>query len=373
MKRIDRQHKLGSLPQKKFLPLYRIRHADQVFCLKISGAFLVRHFLFLKSLRLVAAATLFLGFTAATFASGKPYAQIFANKNATGEDLARAYFDLLTETGSPAGAIGTTPQQDEASKALVRPYLDSAFLTQRASGARYNASTFLPADVDKFEISDVRTTRPSDDVVVVRYAVRTTETLPDASLVMSKGKAPRLTVFHWNAADARWKLLSHANFNTPVAAICDRAPQSSIVLTSSAKADDQALGERLIGTFYDLVMKGDSAPILNPQIQFQSASGVGYTTLAERTKSTRYEKITFSKTVVTRSGRLLVVSTFNATEQRTLMQDNQLRASEAGNLSTFIQGPDGQWSMIAVAAFAPAQALPAGVECVKPGPIEKAP
>lgn len=305
--------------------------------------------------------------------SAQSYQQVFADKNVSGEALAGAFFELLSKTGSPVGTVGTTPAQDAASKALMKPYLDSAFVLQRATGERYTAETYLPADVDTFKLGDLRATRPADDVIVVRYSVRTTETLPDAALVMSQHKAPRLTVFHWNAADARWKILSHANFNTPIAAICNQTSTVRNGLKSPASQSDQALGEKLITTFYDLVMKGDSAPILNANVQFQSASGAGYTSLAERKKSTQYQKITFKDAVVTRNGRLLVVSTYNTTEERTLMQDNYLRASEAGNMSTFLQGADGQWSMIAVAAFAPAKALPAGAACVKPGPLEKAP
>ena len=306
-------------------------------------------------------------------ATASPYAQVFANKNATGEELAKAFFALLSETGSPAGTVGTTAQQDAASKALVKPYLDSALIVQRATGERYIAADYLPADVDDFKIGDVRVAQPADGVIVVRYSVRVTETLPEAALVMGKDKAPRMTVFHWNVADGRWKILSHANFNTPIAAICNATGMGTHDVRSPASPEDQALGERLIGRFYDLVMQGDSAPILHPQMQFQSASGVGYTTLAERKSSTQYVDIRYRKPVVTRNGRLLVVSTYNTTEQRTLMQNNQLRASEAGNLSTFIQGADGQWSMIAVAAFAPPKALPDGAACVKAGPIEKAP
>ena len=308
-----------------------------------------------------------------TFAADAHYEQVFKNKSASGQELVKAFFDLLSKSGSPTGIVGTTASQDEASKALVKPYLDPAFLLQRATGERYIAGTYLPADVDKFEVGDVRMTRPADGVVVVRYSVRTTETLPDAALIMSNSKAPRLTVFHWSSYDSRWKILSHANFNTPVASICDKKPFVDSGLRSPSSPEDQSLGKELIGRFYDLVMKGDSSPILNPQIQFQSASGVGYTTLSERKKSTQYQRITFDDAVITRNGRLLVVSTFNTTEQRTLMQDNHLHADKAANLSTFIQSDNGQWSIISVAAFAPPISLPKGVECVPPGKLQHAP
>lgn len=218
---------------------------------------------------------LLLSLPGSAFADEASYIQVFTKKGATGEELANAFFDLLSNTGSPAGTIGTTAEQDEASKALVKPYLDPAFQLQRSSGERYTAETYIPADVDEFEIGDVRETRPAADVLAVRYSVRAMETLPDAALVMSKDKAPRLTVFHWSDADSRWKVLSHANFNTPVAAVCDKEPIHDNGLQSPASAEDQALGESLMRKFYDLLVEGNATPILDPLLQYQNASGVG--------------------------------------------------------------------------------------------------
>ena len=301
------------------------------------------------------------------------YAQVFSSKSATGEQLANAFFDLLSNTGSPAGTVGTTAEQDEASRALVRPYLDPAFQLQRSSGERYTAETYLPADVDNFEIGDVRETRPSEDVLVVRYSVRTTETLPDAALIMSKDKAPRLTVFHWNKAQSRWQLLSHANFNTPVAAICDKDPIVDNGLKSPASPDDQALGEKLMRKFYDLLVEGDSAPVLHPLFQYQSASGVGYTTLAERKKKTKLPPTHFEHAVVTRNGSFVVVSLYHTAKERTLMGQHHLRGGKSANLATFMQREDREWRMIALASFVPSNALPEGMKCVPAGKLENAP
>ncbi len=314
------------------------------------------------------------GVVNASMASEAHYEQVFSDRNATGEQLANAFFDLLSDTGSPADTVGTTPEQDDASKKLVRPFLDQAFQLQRSSGERYTAETYLPADVDDFEIGDVREARPSGNVLVVRYSVRTTETLLDAALVMSKDKAPRLTAFHWSEADSRWKLLSHANFNTPVAAICDKDPIFDNGLESSASPEDQALGEGLMRRFYDLLVQGDAAPILNSQLQYQSASGVGYTSLAERKKPTKLPETTFTDTVVTRNDSLLVVSVYHQTmSERVLMQQTKLRAGKSANLATFMQDKDGGWSMIALASFVPGKELPEGAECVHAGKLENAP
>lgn len=326
-----------------------------------------------KSAGLALSAILLMSIPNITFAGDLAYKQAFGNRKATGEELANAFFDLLSEAGSHSGVVGTTAGRDEASKALVRPYLDPAFQLQRSSGERYTAETYLPADVDEFEIGDVRETHPADDVLAVRYSVRTSETLPDAALVLSKDKAPRLTAFHWSEADSRWKILSHANFNTPIAAICDKAAIVDNGLKSPASPADQALGEGLMRKFYDLLVEGDAAPILHPLFQYQNASGVGYTTLAERKKKTKLPETHFTHAVVTRNGNDLVVSLYHTAKERTLMGQHHLRGGKSANLATFHQDDKGGWIMIALASFVPGNALPEGAVCVPAGKFEKAP
>ncbi len=136
---------------------------------------------------------------------------------------------------------------------------------------------------------------------------------------------------------------------------------------------DLPLGEQLIGKFYDLIVKGDALSTLHADFQFQSASGVGYTTLSERKKSTQYQQLTFDRAIVTRNGRLLVVSTYTKAVQRTLMQGTALRDDNAPNLATFMREDDGRWSLIGMASFAPARALPEGAVCVAPGKLQNAP
>jgi hypothetical protein len=299
------------------------------------------------------------------------YDSVFKEKSATGSGLAHAFFYLLSATGSPYGTVGTTAEQDKASKALVKPYLDPAFQLQRASGERYTAETYLPADVDDYEIGDVRETRPADDVVVVRYSVRTTQTLPDAALVMSKEKAPRLTVFHWNSVDASWKILSHANFNTPVAAVCDKEPLIDKGLESSVSLDDYKLGVSLIEKWITLLDEGNSRIMLNPQAQEQNAGGMGYTTMSEY-KDPIVSKIHFDDVVVSRNGRLIVVSYYAKVDQALFQGSQVLSAEMTPRLLTFLQGDDESWSLIATATFNPPKELPQGTACVPAGKLEDA-
>lgn len=246
-------------------------------------------------------------------------------------------------------------------------------MLQRASGKRYLADTYTPPLIGKFEISDVRETRLSDDVMVVRYSVRTDEVAPDTAHVMSKDKAPRLTVFHWDEAAQRWKVISHANFNTPVAAVCDKNPVADNGLQSPANPEDQALGEKLIREFQKLVMQGDAAAMLDPMIQVQTASGIGYTTLAERRKPTKHTDWKSERIVVTRNGPVIVVSHYNDAKQRMFMGSNQQRSGLEHSLHTFLRNKEGKWNVIAIASFAPAAGLPEGAVCVPAGKLSTAP
>jgi hypothetical protein len=325
-----------------------------------------------KGLSVAVSAFLLMSLSGASFAADAAFEETFRNKDATGEELVNAVFDLLSNTGSPSGTVGTTAEQDEASRALVKPYIDSAFQLQRASGERYSADTYLPADVDDFEIGDVRETRPADDVLVVRYSVRTTETLPDAALVMSKDKAPRLTVFHWHEPDSGWKLLSHANFNTPVSAICDKDPLVDNGLASFATAEDQTLGESLAEKWFSLLEQGDGSPIMNAQVQGQTAGGLGYTTSSEY-KAGKLSKIQIDDVVVTRNGKLIVVSLYAKAGQTVFEGTQPLGTEITPRLLTFLQGDDGDATLIATATFNPPKELPPGTVCVPPGALEQAP
>lgn len=310
--------------------------------------------------------------TSPAITSELSYDSMFKEKSATGGGLAYAFFYLLSATGSPYGTVGTTAEQDESSKAMVKPYLDTAFQLQRASGERYTAETYLPADVDVFEMGDVRETRPADDVIVVRYSLRTAQTLPDAALMLSKEKAPRLTVFHWDSAESSWKVLSHANFNTPIAAICDKDPLVDNGLESSASPEDQKLGVSLAEKWFTLLEQGDGSPILNTQVQGQTASGLGYTTSSEY-KPAKLSKVQLDDFVVTRNGKLIVVSLYAKDAQIELEEARQLGTYVTPRLLTFYQGNDGSWTLIAAATFNPPEELPQGTACVPMGKLEDAP
>lgn len=298
------------------------------------------------------------------------YQRVFANKNASGEELIKAFFDLLSMTGSPTGTVGTTVEQDAASKALVRPYLDAGFQLQRASGERYTDESYIPADVDDFELGDVRETRPSEEVVVVRYSIRATETEPDKALVLSNEKAPRLTVFHWNSTESMWQILSHANFNTPVASICDKKPLVNNGLQSEVSVEDHKLGVSLTEKWFGLLEKGDGGPMLNKMVQGQAADGQGYTTHSERVGGV-LSRTQISDIVVTRNQNFVVTSLYLKAEH-SIWGSQTLGTDTKPRLLTFMQERDESWSLIATATFNPPRELPPGIPCVPSGALERA-
>lgn len=304
-----------------------------------------------------------LSFNKAAVASDTVYEKVFSDKYASGSALAHAFYELLSKTGSPAGTFGTTPEQNENSRRLVMPYVDPAFQLQRSTGQRYTAETFMPSDVDYYELDRIMVTRPSKDIVVVRYSAKTTESYPGEELVMSGTEAPRLTVFHWSPSVSRWRVLSHANFNTPIAAICDKKPFVDSAWNPPQNTDDQALGERLMSNFFALIEKGDAKPALHPLIQYQSANGVGYTTLAERKAKTQYAMPTLDKPTVTRNGNLLVITQYHTTQDRVLMGQYERRGGKSSLLGTFISDDKGSWHLISFSSFAPAKSLPKDVRC----------
>jgi hypothetical protein len=294
-------------------------------------------------------------------ASQPGHESAFADKNVSGNDLAAAFLELLTAAGKAA-----------APNDFVKPYLDPAFILQRASGKRYTADNYIPPLIDGYDISDVRETRPAPDVMVLRYAVRAAETAPDTALVMSTDKAPRLTVFHWSEKASRWQVVSHANFNVPVAAVCDTSPVSQNALASPATPEDYKLGIDTVNEFIKLLEASNTKLILHPMVQVQTASGFGITTLAERKKPSTASDMTYKDPVISRDGKLLVFSAYFLTKQHDFMKDNQLRVGIVPHLLTFMQVEDGSWKMIANALFSPPAEVPKGTSCIVRNDLQNA-
>lgn len=289
----------------------------------------------------------------------------FADPNASGDELADAWFGLLSLTGREAGQVATTPEEVEAGMALVRPYLDPAFTLVRATGQRYTAGNYVPLDIDDYEVSDVIVTEPREDIRVLRYFVSEPgATAPDAGVVMSDEKAPRISVFRWDEQQGHWVIVSHANFNSPLAALCSQAPIEVTGETPETSPEDVALGTSLVEQWRDITTGVSSEKVRHPANQIQLADGQGWPTAdgapIEWAPAQAYD---FANVGVARNGDLLVVS-YDAVVSDLVMEGDEYRETASPRLLTYLLSPEGKWELIALANFTVPQGIPADIDCV---------
>ena len=93
----------------------------------------------------------------------------------------------------------------------LREFLSPAFQLQRANGTGADRSEYL-ADlptISDFAVSDLVTTRVGD-TLVVRFVATVAGSVDGSGF--TPGPAPRISTYVRN--DGRWRLVSHANFNT---------------------------------------------------------------------------------------------------------------------------------------------------------------
>ena len=291
--------------------------------------------------------------------------QIFSNPSSSGEELIHAFSQMEMLTGDRQGSIAITPQQTAAIKALVEPYLDNSAMIQRANGRRYNKSSYVPAYTDNFIISDVQVTKPSNGIVVARYNKQSRQALPDSGTLMSLNKTPRLTVFRWNPNTWNWLVVSHASFNTPLASICNTKPIEQSPLQSNTSSEDYKLGIQLFEQYLKQLRAKNLQPVVDPEVQFQSASGRGATSFkANRSKIGTFEGTTYKDVVITRNNDILVLS-LNVKHKRAIYQGAlEIKNDYNPILWTFRQNTNKEWKLIAAATFAPAKNLPSGSKCV---------
>ena len=286
-----------------------------------------------------------------------------SDSDADGEALANAWFELLSLTGSPNGTVEVTPEEAAKGAELVTPFLDPAFQLQRSTGQRYTRDDYVPSDIDGFEIADMHVTEPRQGVKVLRYAVSTPgATAPDSSMVMSDELQPRLTVMRWDEELGRWLIVSHANFNTPIQAVCNQEPIAVNAVEVTTSESDRELGEELARTVYDLLEHGDVSPIYHPQVQVQTGGGYGFSTIAEYTPG-QMQRATLSDYVVTRNDDLIVVTMGVVPEGNVFNGITELSAQRNPRMLTFLEDEQGEWKMVSGAVFSPPAQVPAGVDC----------
>lgn len=289
----------------------------------------------------------------------------FANPKASGEDLTYAWFGLLDLTGRGVGEVATSSEEVESDMAVVRPYLDPAFQLLRATGERYSAGNYVPLDIDEFELSDFMVTSPRDDVRVIRFFVSEPgATAPDSGLVMGGDKAPRIAVFRWDEELGHWVVVSYANFNNAIAAICEQDPISVSGETRLTSPEDVALGMSLVEQWRDITTGESKEKVRHPANQIQLADGQGWPTPdGEPIEWAPAQAYDFANVGVTRNGDLLVVS-YDAVVSDLLVEGEEHRDVASPRMLTYLLSPEGKWEQIALANFNVPEGVPANVECV---------
>lgn len=292
----------------------------------------------------------------------------FTDRDADGEALANAWFGLLAMTGDGSGNGAPTAEKVEAGRALVAPFLDPAFQLVRASGERYIVGDYVPVDIDGFEISDVVTTEPSPDVRVIRYTISTPGAeAPDAGVVYGDSTSPRITVLRWDDTLGRWLIVSHANFNSPVAAICEHPAITVAPADPGTSAEDVALGESLVQQWRDITTGAVTTNVMHPASQIQLADGQGWPNADGAPIAWAPAKAyDYGNVVVTRDDDLLVVS-YDAQASDLEMEGATYASTSSPRLLTYLLTPEGEWKLIGLANFTVPQQVPDGVDCVDVG------
>ena len=289
----------------------------------------------------------------------------FFDPSASGAELAQAFFSLLQSASTPIEVLTVTPAQSRKLQKVVRPFLDPAFQLVRANGERYLASNYIPSDTGEFEIDNVVATAPTAGLIVARYRIRTPgATTPDSGLLLSDDYKPRLTTFRWDESTNRWALVSHANFNSPVAAICNQELIKVAAESPRTSTSDVALGESLVRAWRDTTLGVSGVTVRHPANQIQLADGRGWpTTDGAPIKWSPASAYAVEDIAITRNGNLLVAS-YDAVSSGLVLEGDTYRPKAAPRLLTYIQTAEGKWELLALGNFNVPEGIPQGVACV---------
>ena len=294
-------------------------------------------------------------------------------RTAFAQKLANELYAILSRVGSPTGQTGGAANATYADAVpQVKKLIDTHALLQRATeGYGFTKASFPPSDIDNFEISDMHVTHPRSDILVLRYKVKAPQSSQiDQKTIMSSDARPEMTVLLWNQTARQWRIVSSANFNTPIAQICGQAaPDASKKPRGdgAGNATDLDIAKRQIQRLQSLIEHDDLRQIVHDEIQVQYAGGAGFTgskaVLARHAPTV--SKVVNSDFQTRRTGDILVVR-FNNTVKDHVVDQVAYSEVKLPRLVTLLRGPDAQWKVIAFAGFTFPKAIPAGTACVKP-------
>lgn len=281
--------------------------------------------------------------------------------NEFGLAAATEAYEILSRGGSPTGEMGGAPAQpDESTLVEARALLDDQVLIQRSSlNYGITEQTYVPTDIDEFEIERMSLTRPMEDVLVALYDVALPgRTDPATGEVFSGRTMPRITVLRWNADDQRWLIFSHADFDTPEATLCG-VQAIGDPATSDFLPEDVALGTQIVDDLVQAKLANDNS-VYADGYQIVLASGERNTPskpIASLTKP-----VDPSNVEAIRSGDLMAI---RYDMPNALNVDGESLAQKFNpRLLTYQLTADDQWELIASAVFGLTQGVADDIECV---------
>jgi hypothetical protein len=283
--------------------------------------------------------------------------------NQFGKRLADEVYSVLSEVGTPTGNISAElPAGGEAAVKIAKSILSDQALIQNARFSHgITKKTYIPTDIDQFNISDVVVTLPAEDVLVASYRV----SLPDRTdtvtgTVLSGDFLPRLTVLQWNESIQMWQVFSHADFDSPRAAVCGADTKRDYV-KSSFKRDDVELGAAIITEFVDAMMGDYLKEHVLKGYQYVYASGEKKTQDGP-VRTTIKRQVERLNLEAVRSGRLIAIryDTPGVLE----LDSGDVEPEIKPRLFTFYQGEDGKWRFISAAVFSVTKKLSDHMNCI---------
>ena len=288
-----------------------------------------------------------------------------AQLNTFGLKAAEEAYSILSRVGSATGQIGGTLNQTDknAVKNVKNLVSDKALIQNARLNYGMTKKTYTPSDVDTFKVSDLVMSNPAEDVLVASYKV----TLPNrvdlkTGLMMSGETLPRLTVLQWNKKLNQWQIFSHADFDTPSAALCG-APKNAQVRKGHFSKTDNQLGAQIMTEFVNAMLNDTLKDHVLKGFQYVYASGEKKT--EDGPVRTRIEKqVPRMNLEAVRSGRLIAIR--YDTQSALKMDGDAVDQSMKPRLFTFYKTDKGDWRFIASAVFSYTAKIASGVSCVKP-------
>ena len=284
--------------------------------------------------------------------------------NEFGLATARQAYAILSKVGSPTGQIGgTLNQADKNSVNNAKTLLDDNALIQRSSlNYGLTKETYIPTDVDTFQIDRLKTTRAAGDALVMTYNV----SLPNrvdlkTGAVMSGKSMPRITVIRWNNKQKQWLVFSHADFDTPEAILCGDESLRMAPKKSQFEEADIALGKQTLDDFVQSHLQVGK-PKRGKGYQSIFASGERFAGGERNTPISLKVKVEPKNVEAIRSDRLLAIR-FDLPNALTVGGE-AVAQNSSPRLHTWQLSQDGRWELIAAAIFGVTAKVAEGIKCV---------